>query len=157
MKHKNRKRWLTALISLMVIFVYLAGVGLAENEAVVPDADTPAVIEEVLETDTPTEEPVQENPAQEEQPVEEPTEPAAEVTDDPAVPTDEPASPTEEPIEPTEVPAEQPPVDPASLFQVEIKQPDGWFNTPERNIRILIIPKTEQLWSRVSYRMDSDE
>ena len=147
MKHKNRKRWLTALVSLVVILVYLAGVGLAENETVVPDADTPAVIEEILETDTPTEEPVQENPAQDEQPVEAPTEPAVEVTDDPAPPTEEP----------TESPAEQPSVDPASLFQVEIKQPDGWFNTPERNIRILIIPKTEQLWSRVSYRMDSDE
>lgn len=107
MKHKNRKRWLTALVSLAVMIVYLAGVGLAENEAMMPDADTPA------------EEPVQENPAQDEQPVEEPTEPAVEVTDDPAVPTDEPASPTEEPIEPTESPAEQPPVDPASLFQVE--------------------------------------
>ena len=147
MKHKNRKRWLTALVSLVVMLVYLACVGLAENETVVPDADTPAVIEEILETDTPTEEPVQENPAQDEQPVEAPTEPAVEVTDDPAPPTEVP----------TEVPAEQPPVDPASLFQVEIKQPDGWFNTPERNIRILIIPKTEQLWSKVSYRMDSDE
>ena len=157
MKHKNRKRWLTVLVSLVVMLVYLAGVGLAENEAVMPDADTPAVIEEVLKTDTPTEEPVQENPAQEEQPVEEPTEPAVEGTDDPAVPTDEPTSPTEEPIETTEAPAEQPPIDPASLFQVEIKQPDGWFNTPERNIRILIVPKTEQLWSRVSYRMDSDD
>lgn len=157
MKLKNRKRWLIALVSLVVMLVYLAGVGLAENEAVVPDADTPAVIEEILETDTLTEEPVQENPAQDEQPVEAPTEPAVEVTDDPAVPTDEPASPTEEPIEPTEAPAEQPPVDPASPFQVEIKQPDGWFNTPERNIRILIVPKAEQLWSKVSYRLDSDE
>ena len=147
MKHKNRKRWLTALVSLAVMIVYLAGVGLAENDAVVHDTDTPAVIEEVLETDTPTEEPVQENPAQEGQPVEAPTEPAVEGTDDPAPPTEEP----------TEAPTEQPPADPASLFQVEIKQPDGWFNTPERNIRILIIPKTEQLWSRVSYRMDSDE
>ena len=71
MKHKNRKRWLTALVSLVVMLVYLACVGLAESEAVVPDADTPAVIEEVLETDTPTEKPVQEDPAQEEQPVEE--------------------------------------------------------------------------------------
>ena len=110
-----------------------------------PTIEEDIIIVEVEEADSKSEEPVQENPAQDEQPVEAPTEPAVEVTDDPASPTEVP----------TEVPAEQPPVDPASLFQVEIKQPDGWFNTPERNIRILIIPKTEQLWSKISYRMDS--
>lgn len=78
-------------------------------------------------------------------------------TEEPASSTEEPPANTEEPTDPAESPTEQPSVDPASLFQVEIKQPDGWFNTPERNIRILIVPKTEQLWSRVSYRMDNDE
>ena len=155
MKHRNRKRWLSALLSLVVMIVYLAGIGLAENEAILPDAAE--VTAEIL-----ADEPVQENPAQDEQPqVEEPTEPPMEATDESseeaALPTNAPDLPAEEQEEPAETPTEQPPVDPATLFQVEIRPPAGWFNTPEKNVRILITPKTEQLWSKVSYRVDEED
>ena len=176
MKHRNRKRWLTVVFSLVVMLVYLACVGLAEDEIVLPDTDAAEVNAEAPIADTLEEDAAQVNAEQqpeaekpddpataqetEDQAAEEAEETPVEPTDDPAnTPAEQPADdPTETPAEaPTEAPTEQPPVDPSTLFQVEIKQPDGWFNTPERNIRILITPKTEQLWSKVSYRMDNDD
>lgn len=94
MKHKNRKRRLIAPLSLLVMILYLMGIGLAENETVPPD--TTGITEEIPSEDPPQEE---RSPAleTEEPPAEQPTQSQAEATNEPALPTEEPPSPTEEP------------------------------------------------------------
>lgn len=53
----------------------------------------------------------------------------------------------------TNTPAEEPeqpaPVDLKDLFLVEIKVPAGWFNLPEKAVRVKITPRSEALWSKV--------
>ena len=51
MKHKNRKRRLIAPLSLLVMILYLMGIGLAENETVPPD--TTGITEEIPSEDPP--------------------------------------------------------------------------------------------------------
>ena len=70
-------------------------------------------------------------------------EPAA--TDDPAVET--PADTTEQPD----------PIDLKDLFQVEIKAPAGWFNLPEKAVRVKITPKGDALWSKILARQNDGE
>ena len=78
-------------------------------------------------------------------------------------PTNEPASPTDEQSEGEEPPAEEPttepekPVDLKSLFQVEIKVPAGWFNLPDKAVRLKITPKSEALWDKIFCRLDDGE
>ena len=56
----------------------------------------------------------------------------------------------------TDTPAEEPeqpaPANLKDLFLVEIKVPAGWFNLPEKSVRVKITPKSEALWSKVLYR-----
>ena len=74
--------------------------------------------------------------------------------------TNEPASPTDEQSEGEEPPAGEPtsepekPVDLKSLFLVEIKVPAGWFNLPEKAVRLKITPKSETLWDKIFCRLD---
>lgn len=78
-------------------------------------------------------------------------------------PTEAPDSPTEEPpqeeTQPTDAPTTQPeqPTDLQSLFYVEIKTPAGWFNLPEKTVRIKITPQSDVLWSKILYRMDDGD
>ena len=78
-------------------------------------------------------------------------------------PTNEPESPTDEQSEGEEPPAEEPttepekPVDLKSLFQVEIKVPAGWFNLPDKAVRLKITPKSEALWDKIFCRLDDGE
>ncbi len=69
-------------------------------------------------------------------------------------------SPGEEPAA-TDTPAEEPerpsPIDLKELFRVEIKVPAGWFNLPEKTVRVKITPKNEALWSKTLYRQNDGE
>ncbi|MBQ6257443.1 MAG: DUF4366 domain-containing protein, partial [Clostridia bacterium] len=71
--------------------------------------------------------------------------------------TDTPAE--EPPVEelPTEEPEQPAPANLKDLFLVEIKVPAGWFNLPEKSVRVKITPKSEALWSKVLYRQDDGE
>ena len=77
--------------------------------------------------------------------------------------TNEPASPTDEQSEGEEPPAGEPtsepekPVDLKSLFLVEIKVPAGWFNLPEKAVRLKITPKSETLWDKIFCRLDDGD
>ena len=54
----------------------------------------------------------------------------------------------------------EPPTQPAdlkSLFTVEIKTPSGWFNVPEKAVRIKVTPQDETLWDSVKYRLDEGD
>ena len=55
----------------------------------------------------------------------------------------------------TDTPAQ--PVDLKSLFTVEIKTPSGWFNVPEKAVRIKVTPQDETLWDSVKYRLDEGD
>lgn len=71
---------------------------------------------------------------------------------------EEPATtdtPAEEP--PTEEPEQPAPANLKDLFLVEIKVPAGWFNLPEKSVRVKITPKSEALWSKVLYRQADGE
>ena len=61
----------------------------------------------------------------------------------------------------TNTPAEEPeqpaPVDLKDLFLVEIKVPAGWFNLPEKAVRVKITPRSEALWSKVLNRLNDGE
>ena len=55
----------------------------------------------------------------------------------------------------TDTPAQ--PIDLKSLFTVEIKTPSGWFNVPEKAVRIKVTPQGETLWDSVKYRLDEGD
>ena len=61
----------------------------------------------------------------------------------------------------TNTPAEEPeqpaPVDLKDLFLVEIKVPAGWFNLPDKAVRVKITPRSEALWSKVLNRLNDGE
>ena len=61
----------------------------------------------------------------------------------------------------TNTPAEEPeqpaPVDLKDLFLVEIKVHAGWFNLPEKAVRVKITPRSEALWSKVLNRLNDGE
>lgn len=100
-----------------------------------------------------------------EQPTESPEEiPADNPSQEDPTPSDneqgeEPAQATDESVSPTENPTVQPeqPVDLKSLFLVEIKVPAGWFNLPEKAVRLKITPKSEALWDKIFCRLDNGE
>lgn len=171
-KHKG---WLTMVLSLLVICVYLAchGLGVASGEQSVPaDAEhdpydwtsyagevilddpdlflnTEAEVAAPDSGDSPLEETGGEQPAEEKHD----GEASAEPTQEPAEPTEEPPTPTDEPITPTE----QPPADLKTLFQVEIKAPAGWFNAASKAIRIRITPQSETMWGKIKYCLEDGE
>ena len=60
------------------------------------------------------------------------------------------ANPAEEPEQPD-------PTNLKDLFLVEIKVPAGWFNLPEKAVRVKITPKNEALWSKALYRLNDGE
>ena len=100
-----------------------------------------------------------------EQPAELPEEfPAGNPSQEDPTPSDdeqgeEPAQATNAPVSPTENPTVQPeqPADLKSLFLVEIKVPAGWFNLPEKAVRLKITPKSEALWDKIFCRLDNGE
>ena len=55
----------------------------------------------------------------------------------------------------TNTPAQ--PADLKSLFTVEIKTPSGWFNVPEKAVRIKVTPQGETLWDSVKCRLDEGD
>ncbi|MBR5109303.1 MAG: DUF4366 domain-containing protein [Clostridia bacterium] len=65
--------------------------------------------------------------------------------------------PTEPGTEITDPPNDPQPADLQSLFEVEIKLPSGWFNVPEKAVRVKITPKTDVLWEKVKYRVDDGD
>ncbi len=73
--------------------------------------------------------------------------------------TDQPTVPgTETTDQPDDQQPDNPhPTDLQSLFEVEIKLPSGWFNVPEKAVRVKITPKTDLLWENVKYRVDDGE
>ena len=100
------------------------------------------------ETDAPADEPSNE-PIQ---PADDPTPPIDEPGDDPDAPATDPSQTAEEPTDPPESHR-----DLKSLFLVEIKVPAGWFNLPEKAVRLKITPQTETLWDKILYRLDDGE
>ena len=77
-------------------------------------------------------------------------EPASQNTETPGEPeNDQPAESG------TDTPAQ--PIDLKSLFTVEIKTPSGWFNVPEKAVRIKVTPQCETLWDSVKYRLDEGD
>ena len=77
-------------------------------------------------------------------------EPASQNTEAPGEPeNDQPAE------NGTDTPAQ--PADLKSLFTVEIKTPSGWFNVPEKAVRIKATPQVETLWDSVKYRLDEGD
>ena len=66
--------------------------------------------------------------------------------------TDAPAQET-----PTDGPEQPAPVDLKELFLVEIKVPAGWFNLPEKAVRVKITSKNDALWSKIMVRQDEGE
>ena len=77
-------------------------------------------------------------------------EPASQNTETPGEPeNDQPAESG------TDTPAQ--PADLKSLFAVEIKTPSGWFNVPEKAVRIKVTPQNETLWDSVKYRLDEGD
>ncbi|MBR5109298.1 MAG: DUF4366 domain-containing protein [Clostridia bacterium] len=86
--------------------------------------------------------------------------PAAQNTDAPGEQgTDQPTVPgTETTDQPDDQQSDNPhPTDLQSLFEVEIKLPSGWFNVPEKAVRVKITPKTDLLWENVKYRVDDGD
>ena len=75
-------------------------------------------------------------------------------TETPEISPDEETAATDTPAEEPERPS---PVDLKELFRVEIKVPAGWFNLPEKTVRVKITPKNETLWSKTLYRQDDGE
>ena len=77
----------------------------------------------------------------------------------PEISTDEESAATDTPIEepPAEEPEQPEPANLKDLFLVEIKVPAGWFNLPEKAVRVKITPKCETLWSKVLYRLNDGE
>ena len=73
-------------------------------------------------------------------------------------PGEEPAA-TEAPAQetPTDGPEQPAPVDLKELFLVEIKVPAGWFNLPEKAVRVKITSKNDALWSKIMVRQDEGE
>ena len=74
-------------------------------------------------------------------------------------PVEEPAT-TDAPAQetPTDAPEQPVPVvDLKELFLVEIKVPAGWFNLPEKAVRVKITPKNDVLWSKIMFRQDEGE
>ena len=73
-----------------------------------------------------------------------------------------PDIPTETGTETTDQPGGQQPDNPQpadlkSLFTVEIKTPSGWFNVPEKAVRIKVTPQSEALWEQVKYHLDDGD
>ena len=77
-------------------------------------------------------------------------EPASQNTDTPGEPEND--QPTENETDTTAQPA-----DLKSLFTVEIKTPSGWFNVPEKAVRIKVTPQCETLWDSVKCRLDEGD
>ena len=72
----------------------------------------------------------------------------------PSVTSGEEPAATNTPAEKPEQPA---PVDLKDLFLVEIKVPAGWFNLPDKAVRVKITPRSEALWSKVLNRLNDGE
>ena len=97
-------------------------------------------------TESPAENPSQQEPGEQPpQASETPDDPAGESGEDPAQPPDDPAAQPEQPA------------DLKSLFLVEIKVPAGWFNLPEKAVRLKITPQSDTLWSKIQYRLNDGE
>ena len=91
------------------------------------------------------------NPSQEE-----PTPSDNEQGEESVSPMAEPSEGDNPPVEEQTAKPEQP-VDLKSLFQVELKVPAGWFNLPEKAVRLKITPKSEALWDKIFCRLDDGE
>ena len=107
--------------------------GSGDHIPLLPDTETPGETEngpDVQNPDTPGE-----------QGNDQPTEPGTETTDQPG---------GQQPDNPL-------PADLKSLFTVEIKTPSGWFNVPEKAVRIKVTPESEALWEQVKYRLDDGD
>ena len=85
--------------------------------------------------------------------------------EEPAHPTEETQQPTNSPVSETEQPAdelaqtEEPPapIDLKTLFKAEIKVPSDWTNVQTRNVRVKIMPLSNETWGKVKYRLDGGE
>ena len=79
--------------------------------------------------------------------------------------TETPAEQTSQPTEETEQPADEPaqteeppaPIDLKTLFKAEIKVPSDWTNVQTRNVRVKILPLSNETWNKVKYRLDGGE
>ena len=80
-------------------------------------------------------------------------------TETPEITSGEEPTVTDAPVEepPNEEPEQPIPVDLKNLFLVEIKVPAGWFNLPEKAVRVKITPQSDALWNKVLYRQDEGE
>ena len=133
-----------------------------DDHEIVPDENTgnSAAEDAGDENEPASEEIVQPENGDTETPEEGPASPAeTPPSEDPSAETSPTEEPSQEETQPTDAPTTQPeqPADLQSLFHVEIKTPTGWFNLPEKAVRIKITPQGDALWSKILYRLDDGD
>ena len=133
-----------------------------DDHEIVPDENTgnSAAEDAGDENEPASEEIVQPENGDTETPEEGPASPAeTPPSEDPSAETSPTEEPSQEETQPTDAPPTQPeqPADLQSLFHVEIKTPTGWFNLPEKAVRIKITPQGDARWSKILYRLDDGD
>ena len=175
---KKNKRRLAAAFLLMAFMLYITGIAAAlcepedagqeekdpydwsdyEGEVILDDPEFFIFDEETLDENKADSDESPDTGSAEQPETEKDEETDGEVDTPPVTSGEEPAAtdtPAEEP--PAEEPEQPTPVDLKDLFLVEIKVPAGWFNLPEKAVRVKITPKSEALWSKVLYCLDDGE
>ena len=179
---KKSKRRLAAAFLLMTVMLYITGIAAAlcepadaaqeekdpydwsdyEGEVILDDPeffmfDDETVDENKSDTDEkPADDGTQQETEKDDEGDSEETSSETEIP--PVTPSEEPAV-TDAPVQetPTDAPEQPVPVDLKDLFLVEIKVPAGWFNLPEKAVRVKITPKNDVLWSKIMVRQNDGD
>ena len=173
---KNKRLWSDLILAacLLLLFIYMAcgGFGMinrADAEESDPydwsEYDGQVILddpeffmfsdeEETIEQSESEEPLVQTNDPQETNGQNAETEQTETPAEQTSQPTEETEQPTDEPAQTEEPPA---PIDLKSLFKLEIKAPSDWTNVQTRNVRVKIMPLSNETWDKVKYRLDGGE
>ena len=175
---KKNKRWLAAAFLLLAVMLYITGFAAAfceaaeagqeekdpydwsdyEGEVILDDPEFFIFDEETLDENKSDSDESPDTGSAEQPETEKDEETDGEGTsgemETPSVTSGEEPAATNTPAEGPEQPA---PVDLKDLFLVEIKVPAGWFNLPEKAVRVKITPRSEALWSKVLNRLNDGE
>lgn len=175
---KKNKRWLAAAFLLLAVMLYITGIAAAlcepedagqeekdpydwsdyEGEVILDDPEFFIFDEETLDENKSDSDESPDTGSAEQPETEKDEETDGEGTsgemETPSVTSGEEPAATNTPAEGPEQPA---PVDLKDLFLVEIKVPAGWFNLPEKAVRVKITPRSEALWSKVLNRLNDGE
>ena len=175
---KKNKRRLAAAFLLLAVMLYITGIAAAlcepedagqeekdpydwsdyEGEVIVDDPEFFIFDEETLDENKSDSDESPDTGSAEQPETEKDEETDGEGTsgemETPSVTSGEEPAATNTPAEEPEQPA---PVDLKDLFLVEIKVPAGWFNLPDKAVRVKITPRSEALWSKVLNRLNDGE